>query len=472
MDASQERIDHLFAAQKQRFEEKGPSTAEERIAALERLKTVIVANRAELRRAVHEDFRKPAAEVDTTELFVVTSEIRHAVRHLRGWMRPRRVGSPLAFFGTRSTIHYEPKGVVLIVAPWNFPFNLSLGPLVCALAAGNAAILKPSELTPHTSTLIARLIAEVFDEDQVAVVEGGVEASKKLLALPFDHIFFTGSTRVGGLVMKAAAEHLSSVTLELGGKSPVVVDATAAIEDAGEKIVWGKFVNCGQTCIAPDYVLVERSRAEALLEAIKAALERHYPGGEAGRKQTPDLARIITAEHHERLCGLLKDAVERGARIVVGGGSETADRYLAPTVLAEVSPQSDILQEEIFGPLLPVLVVDDLEAAAAFIRAKPKPLAMYIFSRSSDNVDFLLSRTSAGGTCINETLVHYLQTNLPFGGVNQSGVGKSHGFWGFETFSNPRAVLRQRTWLSTFKTIYPPYGKRTQRIIDIMLRFL
>jgi len=318
-------------------------------------------------------------------------------------------------------------------------------------------------MTPALGAVIRNIVAETFDEAEVAVFEGGPEVATALLTMPFDHIFYTGGPEIGKVVMRAAAEHLTSVTLELGGKSPVIIDESADIESAAERLVWGKLLNGGQICVAPDYVLVHESRKEELLGALGRQLKTHATG-EAGK--APDLTRIVNGRHHARVQGLLDDAIARGARVVAGGQSDAADNFIAPTVLADVALDSRLMQEEIFGPLLPVLGYQDLNRALELINAKPKPLALYAFSRIKDNVERILRGTSAGGTTINHVMLHGLHPNLPFGGVNNSGIGKSGGFYGFQAFSNERAVLRQVSGISFTRWVMPPYSARLSRIMD------
>ena len=439
-----------------------PSTADERIEKLKRFKRVMLDRRPEIRAAMWEDYRKPAAEVDLSEVYPVVGEAKHAIRHLRKWMRPKRMGSPLALFGSTSKIVYEPKGVVLIISPWNFPFNLSLGPLVSAVAAGNSVILKPSEMTPASAACMKRILAEVFDESEVAVIEGDAAVAEALLKKKFDHIFFTGSPGVGRLVMKAAAEHLTPVTLELGGKSPVIVDSTADLDEAAKRIAWGKFYNCGQICIAPDYVLVAESVRAPFLEKLKTSIDAL---GDTSRGV------IVNERHASRIKRLYDSAVERGAEVVTGGSFR--GREISPTVLTNVPPDAPLMQEEIFGPILPVLTYGSLDDAFRMISAREKPLVMYAFSRDRRVVKRILASTSAGGTAVNQTLVHFYQLNLPFGGVGHSGMGKAHGFYGFEAFSNARAVLDQRLRSSPIDLIYPPYeGKLKQKLIDFTVKWL
>ena len=408
------------------------------------------------------DYKKPPAEVDLSEIYPVVGEIRHARRRLKRWMGPHRVGAPLALLGSRSRIVYQPKGVVLIISPWNFPFNLSLGPLVSAVAAGNCVMLKPSEMTPHASACMKRILGELFEENEVAVIEGDASVSETLLRKKFDHIFFTGSPRVGRIVMKAAAEHLTSVTLELGGKSPVIVDRSANLDEAAKKIAWGKFFNSGQICIAPDYLLVDESIRAPFIEKLKAQIEAMSAEGSRGV--------IVNERHAHRIQGLVDGAVRDGAEVLAGGSGPDA-RGLAPTVLANVRPDAPVMREEIFGPVLPLLTFRNLDDALREIDAREKPLVLYLFTKSRRVIEDVLAKTRAGGTAINHTMLHFYQLNLPFGGIGNSGVGKGHGFFGFEAFSNARGVLEQRLPFSTIELMFPPYTKLKQKFIDLTLRW-
>lgn len=461
-------LEALFARQQAARWRVAATTAQQRKAKLQALLEALMAHRAEAHAALAADFRKAPEEVDLTELYPVIAEIKDALRHLPRWMRPRKVPTPIGLFGSAGTIRHEPRGVVLIISPWNYPIYLTLGPLVSAIAAGNCAVLKPSEFTPHTTAFLRKLLAGLFPEDEVALVEGDADTAQALLALPFDHIFFTGSPAVGKVVMKAAAEHLSSVTLELGGKSPVLVDADADLRTAARKIAWGKVLNGGQTCVAPDYVLVHDRVHDALVGELQAALQAFHGADAASRKASPDLARIINDRHFDRLKGLLNHS---GASIAFGGEVDAASRYIAPTLLTEVDPTSPIMQEEIFGPLLPILKVADMDAAVAFVNARPKPLALYVFSGDRRTAEGLIARTTAGGSCINDTILHFAHTGLPTGGVNTSGFGKAHGQHGFQAFSNARGVLRQRTRFSAIQLMYPPYTGFVRRLIDLTLRY-
>lgn len=452
-----DELERVYAKQLARRAAVGATEAGERIEKLRRLREMILTRRADLHAALWEDYRKPAPEVDLSEIYPAVSEARHAIRHLRRWMKPRRVATPLALLGSRSRIVYEPKGLVLIISPWNFPVNLTFGPLVSAIAAGNCAIVKPSEMTPHTSACIKRIIAEVFDEDEVAVIEGDAGVAEALLKKRFDHIFFTGSPAVGKIVMKAAAEHLTSVTLELGGKSPVIVDRTANLDEAARKIAWGKFLNSGQICIAPDYLLVDEAVRAPFVEKLRAAIR-------------PETGWLVNDRHAARVKRLFDGAVSGGAEVVSGGSFD--ERNVGPTVIDNVASDAPIMQEEIFGPVLPIIPYRTLDDALRVINEREKPLVLYLFSRSRAVIRDVLRGTRAGGTAVNDTLVQFYQLNLPFGGVGNSGMGKAHGVFGFEAFSNARGVLEQRTRFSTIQLLYPPYTKLKQKLIDFTIKYM
>lgn len=454
-------IDRIHALQRERWRSSAPPNADERIDKLRKLERAMLDRRAEIRAALWEDFRKPAGEADLTDIYAVIAEARHARRHLRKWMKARSVSTPIAFLGSRSRILYEPKGVVLVIGPWNFPFNLTFGPLVSAIAAGNRVIIKPSEVTPKSSACMKRIAADLFDESEVAVIEGDAQVAGALLKRKFDHIFFTGGPAIGKIIMKAAAENLTSVTLELGGKSPVIVDRTANLDEAAKKIAWGKAMNSGQVCIAPDYLLVDESVRAPFLEKLKVQLEKMGAEGSCS---------IIVNDHHARRVGsLLDEAVAAGAKIYSGGKAD--GRKIAPTIVENVKPDARLMQEEIFGPVLPVVPYATVDEAMAFVNSKEKPLALYVFSRSREVIDRILAGTSAGGSAVNETVLHFLQTNLPFGGINQSGIGRAHGYFGFEAFSNVRGVMEQPFTFAAIQLMYPPYNAFKQKLIDLTLKY-
>jgi aldehyde dehydrogenase (NAD+) len=445
------------------------ATVKERKEKLRRILKATMAYRTAIQEALYKDFRKHPMEVDIAEIYKVTSEIKHTMAHLSKWMKPKRVSTPLSQLGTSSYIHYEPKGVVLIISPWNFPFNLTFGPLISAVAAGNCVILKPSEHTPHTSALMKKMIQELFDESEVALIEGDVSVSTELLKLPFNHIFFTGAPEIGKVVMKAAAEHLASVTLELGGKSPTIVDETADLKKAAERIAMGKWLNNGQICIAPDYVLVQKSVAQKFLELLKSTLNTCY--GEDART-SESYNRMVNHRHFQRVEGYLNDALAKGATLEYGGQADGSQDYISPTIISNVPEHADLWEKEIFGPIMPFFTYGDLQEAIDMINAKERPLALYIYSRNKANIDRVITQTRAGGTCINHTGLHFFNNSLPFGGVNNSGIGKGNGFFGFESFSNPRAILKQWAPINGLDGMGPPYNASKQKLIDMTIKWL
>ena len=462
-------IKRVFELQRSNRRRLKTSTAGERIEKLDRIRRALESRSEELLQAVHEDLRKPAPEIQLSEIYPVITEIKHARSHLVDWIKPASVPSPLVLLGARSEIRYEPKGVVLIIAPWNFPFQLAMSPLVSAIAAGNAAIVKPSELAPRTAAFTRSLLEELFDKSEVAVIEGDASVARSLTDQPFDHIFFTGSPSVGRKVMAAAATHLTSVTLELGGKSPVVVDSSADLAEAATKIVWGKCINAGQSCVAPDYVLVPKNQEARFLELTRKALEERY--GPAERlADNPDYGRIINKDHFRRVKDLVDSAVRGGARIEVGGAFQEEDLFISPTFLSNVRPDSDVMQEEIFGPILPIVPYETRDEAIQLIAARPKPLALYVFARDDAAVEAILGEVDSGDSVVNDVLVHYASPYLPFGGVQHSGMGKAHGFSGFKAFSHERAVMHQRKRTHP-RLLYPPYTPLVRRLIRFTLRF-
>jgi acyl-CoA reductase-like NAD-dependent aldehyde dehydrogenase len=419
-----------------------------RVKQLEALRGAIVQREEEILDALKQDLGRSTVEGYTSEIAIILHEIDFALKNVAAWAKPRKVRTPLIVFPGSSWVYPEPYGSAIIITPWNYPFQLAISPLIGALAAGNCAVVKPSEAAPHTSRLIADMIVREFDPAYLAVVEGGVDETRALLEQRFDYIFFTGGTRIGKIVMAAAARHLTPVTLELGGKNPCIVDASADLDKAARRIAWGKFVNAGQTCIAPDFVLAEKSIKPALLARLAAAVKSFYG---ADPKTSHDFGRIVNDRHFERLVALLGDG-----NIVIGNSTDAAQRYIAPTIVDGVSWDHMIMQEEIFGPILPVLGFDDLEAAVAALEVKPKPLALYFFSEDRDHQEQVLRRLSSGGACINDTFAQFLNLRLPFGGVGDSGMGSYHGRAGFETFSHSKSVVKRSTWIDP-GIRYPPY---------------
>ena len=454
-------IDTLFARQQVHQWSVRESTAAERVEKLRRLKAAIVSHREDILDAMHGDFRKNRSEAELSEIQLVLTELREAIARTPQWMTPKTVPTPIHLLGTHSRIHYEPRGVVLIMAAWNYPFALIFAPLIPAVAAGNCVMVRASERVPQTSAVARRIIEHTFPPDEVALVPGDQSVAHRLLSLPFDHIFFTGSTAVGRTIMAAAAPQLASVTLELGGKSPAIIDASADIAHAARSIMWGKFVNAGQTCVAPDYAFVHESLAEPFLASCREVIAAFYGPSDDARKASEDYCRIIDDVSWQRLKALLDAAVSAGAKIEIGGQVDAAQRYIAPTVLSRVTVDSPLMQEEIFGPVLPVLTFRHRHEIYEYLHTRPKPLAMYVFSSDDAGVQEVLSRTSAGGTVVNNCLMHLVNPSLPFGGSGESGFGSYHGRFGFETFSHARAVLVQGRF-SLGHLFHPPYARLKQ----------
>ncbi|MBI2383979.1 MAG: aldehyde dehydrogenase family protein [Gammaproteobacteria bacterium] len=461
-------IQRIFDKQRETALRWRTSTAEERLGRIKRLRDAVLANLPALYEAAYKDFRKPAAEVDLTEIVPIMSDVSEYTHTLRRWMKPKKVWPTRLTMGLAGWVQYEPRGRCLIVAPWNYPVNLSFCPLIAALAAGNTAFIKPSEMTPHTSAWMVKIVKDVFPEDEVAIFEGDASVSTALLALPFDHIFFTGSPAIGKVVMAAAAKHLTSVTLELGGKSPTIVDETADLDLAAATLMWGKYVNSGQTCIAPDHVYVHESVKDAFVQKSVAVLKQRYGATPEAQMQSPDLAHIVNERHTKRVGGLLADAKAKGARVLCGDLVDEKERFVAPTLLENCPPSAKIMEEEIFGPLLPVIPYRDLGQVIRTINDAPKPLALYVWSRNQANIDKVMMNVSAGGACINHCLTHFSHGNLPFGGVNNSGIGNYHGFWGFRAFSHEKAVVRTRFMAA--RMFFPPYTPKVRRSMQIIIK--
>ncbi|MGB8264699.1 MAG: aldehyde dehydrogenase family protein [Candidatus Velthaea sp.] len=445
-------------------------TAAQRRARLTALERAILRRRDAIRVALREDFGKPAIEAEVTEIVMTLAELRHARKHVAEWMAPRRVATPPSLFGATSEIRSEPRGVVLILAPWNYPFLLALAPLIAALAAGNRALVRPSEKTPHTRAVLAAILTDAFPADEVAFAGGEADSAAYLTTLPFDHLFFTGSTAVGGQVMAAASATFASVTLELGGKSPAILAPDADVARAAAKIAWGKGVNAGQTCIAPDYVLAPREHVAALAAALGARFAAMYGATAELRARSGDYCRIIDDAAFARITGLLDQTLARGATLAFGGARDAATRYIEPTVVTGVEFDAPLLREEIFGPVLPIVAYDDLDAALATLRTQPKPLALYAFGSGRDALERILA-LPAGGATVNDTLLHFVSPNVPFGGVGASGMGAYHGSSGFRALSHEKAVVRMGP-VSTIGALYPPFGAKARAAVAFMERVL
>ncbi|MBA4492958.1 aldehyde dehydrogenase [Paenactinomyces guangxiensis] len=430
-----------------------------RLHQLKKLRDAIRRYEPDIVTALKKDLNKSEFESYTTEIGFLLEEIKYTTKHLKSWAKPKKAKTPLTHLGSQSMIYPEPYGVTLIIAPWNYPFHLAIAPLIGAMAAGNCAVIKPSEFTPHVSKVILQMLEGIFEREFVAVVEGGPETSTALLQERFDYIFFTGSVRVGKIIMETAAKTLTPVTLELGGKSPAIVDRDANLDLAARRIVWGKFINAGQTCVAPDYLLVHEDVKNELLEKIKETIRKFY--GE-DPLQNPDYARIVSDKHFSRLIEFLDDG-----EIVAGGETDGEKQLISPTVLDGVKWDSPVMQEEIFGPILPVLTFPELSGVIETIREMPKPLALYFFSENKEKQEKIIHSLPFGGGCINDTLIHLASPYLPFGGVGSSGIGSYHGRYSFECFSHQKSIVKQTT-----RTDFPfryPDSKNGLKIIKKLM---
>lgn len=455
-----ETVLSMVSSQKQFVRSGNTKSIEFRIQQLQRLKAAIQQNEALITEALNKDLHKSPFEAYATEIGYVYDSLSHCIKHLKQWAKPKRVRTPMIHFGSRSYIYPEPYGSVLIVGPFNYPFMLVLDPLIGAISAGNAAIVKPSEYTPHVSAAITKLLRDLFEESYIAVVEGGKEVTSSLIHAPVDLIFFTGSTQVGKIVMKAAAENLVPVVLELGGKSPCIVDRTVDLDLAAQRIVWGKFLNNGQTCVAPDYLLVHKEIKQTLLTKMKEKVADFYG---TNPQLSVDYGRIVNESHWDRLSGLLNES-----KTVVGGTGDRNDLYLAPTIMDGVTWNDKIMEEEIFGPILPVLEYDDLDDVIGKINSRPKPLALYLFTDNKLTETNVIEQVTFGGGCINDTMLHLVSPYLPFGGVGSSGMGAYHGRHSFETFSHMKSVLKKSTRIN-LSLIFPP---STDKKLKLLKKFM
>ena len=469
-NTSIESIQEIFEKQRANRINLAATTANERKDRLKKLLDAIMNLQDEICEAVYADLRKSSEETKLTEIFAVTSEIKHAIRNVRKWMHPKRVKTPLAFFGSKNKIMYESIGQSLIIAPWNYPFQLAVGPLVSAIAAGNSVIVKPSEKSPHTSRLLEKMLNKLFPEDEVKVVLGDADVSRTLTSMPFNHIFFTGSPQVGKLVMEAASKNLTKVTLELGGKSPSIVHEYANIEISALRIAWGKFMNAGQTCVAPDYALVHESIKEKFINELVKQTNQLYGQGERLSREN-NYCRMINDDHLNSVKGILENAESSGAKIIHGGEVNSEDKFIAPTIIDNVDLNSTVMQKEIFGPLLPIISYKNENEIYEIASRNPNPLALYVFSNNKQFTDRILKKIPAGSSAINDCVIHFANYNLPFGGTNSSGIGKSHGYYGFKTFSNAKSVMKQST-PSAMLMLYPPYNNFKNKLIDIIIKYL
>lgn len=444
--------------------------ARQRAQRLRAILAAVLASKQRFYDAAHEELK--ACDLDVAaQLVMVKSEVDFAVKHLARWMKPRRVRNSAATFGKKCYIRYEPKGVVLNLSTWNAPVAIALVPAIGALAAGNAFALKPSELAPHSASVLREVLESAMPREEFAVFEGGPEVAQELLTLPFNHIYYTGGQRVGRLVMKAAAENFAAVTLEMGGKNPAIVDASAAIDNAARKIAWGRVANAGQVCVAPDYVLVHESVFGPFVQALVKAMGDMYNPEGKGFERSAELMRIVNDQHFTRVARLLEDARAKGASFALGGQTQAADRFVAPTVLTNISEDMLVMQEEIFAPILPVIPYAERSAALEVIARRTKPLALYIFARERGAIDYFLANTTAGSTVVNHNLIQSgTNPRLPFGGVNHSGIGRIGGEQGFREMSNARSVVEQPLGFLDLTFNLPPYSKTYRKLIEKALK--
>lgn len=454
-------VSELIGDQRQYFQSGKTRPVSFRKENLQKLRDLLTEHEKEICEAVYKDLKKPEMEVVSAEILTILDEIDHHLKYLNKWVKPEKARANLISLPSTSEIRRFPYGVTLIIGAWNYPVNLLLLPLAGAISGGNCSVLKPSELAPHTSALMRKLIGKTFNRSYIHVVEGGVDVNQELLDLPFDKLFFTGSPRVGKIVMEKAAKRLTPVTLELGGKSPAVVHKDADIKTAARRIAWGKFMNAGQTCIAPDFVLVHRQEKDELVKQLTKAIRKYY--GKDPRKSN-DYGRIINQNHFERITGLMAES-----HICTGGEIDSGERYIAPTILDGVDWEHPIMKEEIFGPLLPVMTYGDQQSPVDLLRTLPEPLSLYIFAEDELFTERLVTNLPHGGTCINDVIMHISNPNLPFGGSGNSGMGQYHGRYSFESFTRPHAVMHRKTWPDpSFR--YPPFGKKLYLLKKLFMR--
>lgn len=450
----------IHEAMKAYFESGATLDVAKRKATLRKLKATLKEWEPRLLEAIMLDLGKSRFEAYETEIGIVQAEISHTLKHLSRWAKAKRVSTPLAHFPSSSRILKQPKGIVLVMSPWNYPIQLALVPLAAAISAGCCVLLKPSRYSVNVSRVLCEMFDSSFDSRLIKVVEGGHQANSELLELRWDHIFFTGSPNVGKVVMEAASRHLTPVTLELGGKSPVIIDGSMDMALAARRLAWGKFINAGQTCVAPDYLLIDERCKEEFKKEFEKATRKMYPG----LLESPDLGRIINEKHFNRLKGLLE-----GQRVVFGGQCDDKSLRIAPTLLEDTDPDSPIMQEEIFGPILPMLTYRSFDEALSFIRGREKPLALYIFSKDRRHISAVQQTLTYGGGCVNDTVVHLSNPSMPFGGVGSSGMGSYHAKQGFDTFTHEKSVLRKALWLD-IPVRYAPYDDRLTRLLRLLLR--
>ena len=436
---------------------------------IQKITTWIESNESRIKTAIKSDLKKPDVEIDITEIWVCLKEAKYILKNLRKWMRKKRVPKTLSLITTTSYIAKEPKGIVLIISPWNYPFQLAIMPLLCAIAAGNSIFLKPSEKTPNTSNLIKSMIDEIFDPKDVIVYEGDEKVVTSLMEKSFDHVFFTGGTHIGQIIMEKASKNLTPVTLELGGKCPVVIDSSANLKDAADKISSIKFMNSGQTCVAPDFILIDQTVKDQFINTLKESVESQY-GNIDSIHQNKDYGRIVNKDHSSRLDTLLRQSINGGSKLALGGNSDVDDLFISPTII-ETNFDDALMKEEIFGPILPVIKYNNYNDALLKLGSFESPLASYIFSNRSIQINQFIESTKSGAVCINDLSIHLIHDKLPFGGVGKSGIGCYHGKFGFDELSNSRPVIKNISQ-SPLKLIYPPYTKKVQKMLKWLKKLI
>ena len=462
------KIKGLFSSQLEKHSSLAKSTHGDRKQKLKSLLDNFMAMEQEAIDALSLDMKKSPTESIISEVLGVKAEADFAIQNLKKWMRSKRVPSPSTILFTSGWVRPEPKGSILILSPWNYPILLCLNPLIAAIASGNTAVIKPSEFTPASGAFLKKLIERTFDPNEVAVVLGDEKTAIELLSHPFNHVMFTGSPSTGKLVMSAAAKHLSGVTLELGGKSPVIVDNSANISEAAWKLAFYKFANAGQTCTAPDYILCHESKKDDLVSGLRENFKSFFSGNDGG--PSSDYCQIVNTTHFDRIEGYLENAKGMGAKVVAGGNTDRSKRFIAPTVLCDVSMDSLVMKEEIFGPLMPIVTYKTMDEAIGFINKREKPLALYLFSYNKKNQKRLTEETSSGALVFNDCVIHHTNPHLPFGGINNSGLGSYHGKYGFDAFSHEKAILKSSAW-SPFRLMLPPYTKRKHSLVNMIKKF-
>lgn len=468
-ETAQPDIPELFQRLKANSRALRSTSAKQRAEKLQKLLSTVLDHREEIRAAVREELKLSDTDIDA-QLLMIKAEAEFIIQRLAGWMEPEPIKGSLMTLGKKQYIQYEPKGVILHIATWNAPYAIGLVPAMGALAAGNAVCLKPSELAPASSALIKRIIESVYSADEFAVVEGAADVAQELLAQPFNHIFYVGGHNVGQLIMKAAADHFASVTLEMGGKNPAIIDATADIDGAAKKIAWGRISNCGQVCIAPDYVLVHESVHDQFADKLQAAMEAMYNADGNGFQKSVYYPRIINDRHFQRVKALIDDAREKGANIRFGGDTDADDRYIAPTVIADLSEDMNIMEQEVFGPVITLHPFQHRDQVLETIERRPKPLSLYVFSRVEDDTAFYLQNTTSGNTVVNNNVVQSgTNPHLPFGGVNASGIGRIGGWNTFAEASNPRSIMEEGPPITDPDLTFPPYNDKYRKMVDDML---